>query len=47
MAENTKIEWATHTFNPWWGCTRISRACDNCYAADLRLANHTSGDASA
>jgi protein gp37 len=35
MAENTKIEWATHTFNPWWGCTRISRACDNCYAADL------------
>ena len=33
MAENTKIEWATHTFNPWVGCTRISPACDNCYAA--------------
>jgi protein gp37 len=34
MAENTKIEWATHTFNPWVGCTKISPACDNCYAAD-------------
>lgn len=35
MAENTKIEWADHTFNPWIGCTRISGACDHCYAADL------------
>lgn len=34
MAENTKISWATHTFNPWEGCTRISPACDHCYAAD-------------
>lgn len=32
MAENTKIEWATHTFNPWVGCTRLSPACDHCYA---------------
>jgi len=32
MAENTKIEWATHTFNPWVGCTKISPACDHCYA---------------
>lgn len=32
MAENTKIEWATHTFNPWTGCAKISPACDNCYA---------------
>lgn len=32
MAENTKIEWATHTFNPWVGCTKVSPACDNCYA---------------
>lgn len=32
MAENTKIEWATHTFNPWIGCTKISPACDHCYA---------------
>lgn len=32
MAENTKIEWATHTFNPWVGCTKVSAACDHCYA---------------
>lgn len=35
MAENTKIEWVDHTFNPWIGCTRISDACDNCYAAAM------------
>lgn len=33
MAENTAISWAHDTFNPWEGCTRISAACDNCYAA--------------
>lgn len=32
MAENTKIEWAHHTFNPWVGCTKVSPACDHCYA---------------
>ncbi|GAA4218717.1 protein gp37 [Sagittula marina] len=32
MAENSGIEWTTHTFNPWIGCTRVSAACDNCYA---------------
>jgi protein gp37 len=32
MGENTKIEWAHHTFNPWVGCTKVSPACDNCYA---------------
>ena len=32
MAENSKIEWTHHTFNPWVGCTKISPACDNCYA---------------
>jgi protein gp37 len=32
MAENTKIEWATHTFNPWIGCTKVSPACMHCYA---------------
>lgn len=32
MAENTLIEWATHTFNPWWGCMKVSPACDHCYA---------------
>lgn len=36
MAENTKIEWATHTFNPWIGCTKVSPACDHCYAEKER-----------
>lgn len=33
MAE-TKIEWADYTFNPWIGCTKVSPACDHCYAED-------------
>lgn len=33
MAENSSIEWTNHTFNPWWGCERVSPACDDCYAA--------------
>lgn len=32
MTENSKIEWTDHTFNPWIGCTKVSPACDNCYA---------------
>jgi protein gp37 len=32
MGENTKIEWAQHTFNPWIGCSMVSPGCDNCYA---------------
>lgn len=32
MAANSKIEWTDHTFNPWVGCTKISPACDHCYA---------------
>jgi protein gp37 len=28
----TKIEWSDNTFNPWWGCVKVSPACDNCYA---------------
>ena len=32
MAKNSKIEWTHHTFNPWWGCTKISPGCDFCYA---------------
>lgn len=35
MAENTKIEWTDHTFNPWIGCTKVSPACDHCYAENL------------
>lgn len=32
MAENSKISWTDHTFNPWWGCVKVSPACDHCYA---------------
>lgn len=32
MAKNSNIEWTHHTFNPWVGCTRVSPACDHCYA---------------
>ncbi len=32
MSEGTSIEWATHTFNPWIGCTKVSPGCLNCYA---------------
>lgn len=32
MGEYSKIEWTHHTFNPWWGCLKISEACKNCYA---------------
>jgi protein gp37 len=30
--KDTKIEWCHHSFNPWIGCTKVSPACDNCYA---------------
>jgi protein gp37 len=32
MAKNSQIEWTHHTFNPWWGCSKVSPACKNCYA---------------
>lgn len=35
MAENTAIEWTDHTFNPWWGCTKVSPGCTHCYADAL------------
>ena len=32
MADNSKIQWTTHTFNPWVGCQRVSPGCEHCYA---------------
>lgn len=32
MGEQTGISWTSHTFNPWWGCQKVSEACRNCYA---------------
>lgn len=39
MAENSKIEWTHHTFNPWRGCTKVSAGCANCYAESLSKRN--------
>lgn len=40
MAENSGIAWTHHTLNPWIGCTKVSPACDHCYAEvwDARFA---------
>lgn len=32
MSDKTSIEWTDHSFNPWWGCSRVSPACRFCYA---------------
>ena len=32
MGRDSSIEWTHHTFNPWWGCEKVSPACANCYA---------------
>lgn len=32
MSKDSKIEWTHHTFNPWWGCTKVSAGCKHCYA---------------
>jgi protein gp37 len=43
MSTNSKIEWTRHTFNPWWGCVKVSPACDHCYAE--KFANYASNAA--
>lgn len=35
MGKNSHIEWTNHTFNPWWGCAKVSPACCHCYAETL------------
>lgn len=32
MGADSKIAWTKHTFNPWWGCQRVSPGCERCYA---------------
>jgi len=44
VSENTKIEWADHTFNPWEGCTKVGPGCDHCYA-ETRNARFAGGTA--
>src|SRR3954470_14684015 len=33
MSDRSAIEWTDATWNPVTGCTKITRGCDNCYAA--------------
>lgn len=35
MVDNSAISWTRHTWNPWIGCTKVSPACDGCYAEAL------------
>ena len=39
MAENSKIQWTHHTFNPWRGCTKVSEGCKHCYAETMSKRN--------
>lgn len=32
MGESSGISWTDHTFNPWWGCVKVSPGCKHCYA---------------
>lgn len=32
MSGQSAIEWCDATFNPWWGCERVSPGCAHCYA---------------
>lgn len=31
MGSNSAIQWTTHTWNPWRGCTKVSPGCAHCY----------------
>lgn len=47
MGKNSGIEWTDHTFNPWWGCIKVSPGCEHCYAEGLsqRFGNNIWGPA--
>ncbi len=34
MGKDSAIAWTDHTWNPWWGCSKLPdrRECDHCYA---------------
>lgn len=32
MGKNSAISWTDSTYNPWWGCQRVSPGCEHCYA---------------
>jgi protein gp37 len=32
VGEDTAIEWCDSSWGAWWGCAKVSLACNNCYA---------------
>lgn len=42
MSDRSGIEWTEATWNPVTGCTKVSPACDNCYAE--RITHRFGGD---
>lgn len=55
MSDQTGIEWTDKTWNPWYGCTKVSPGCAHCYmfrdrerrgqAADVVTRSKTTFDA--
>lgn len=37
MGKDSGIEWTDHSFNPWWGCTKVSAGCHYCYAEAMAV----------
>src|SRR3972149_10760674 len=35
VSGKTRIAWCDATFNPWWGCMKVSPGCAHCYAETL------------
>jgi protein gp37 len=31
MGKTSAIEWTDATWNPWYGCIKVSAGCRNCY----------------
>jgi len=31
MGQNSKIQWCSHSWNPWHGCEKVSAGCKFCY----------------
>jgi protein gp37 len=41
MPKNSKIGWTHHSWNPWWGCQKVTAECDHCYIdAIMRRGGH-------
>jgi len=44
MAQNSKIEWTTSTWNPITGCSKVSAGCEHCYAETMARRLHAMGN---